>query len=227
SSMGDFGFAGDADDMVPRPQVAFAFMAGEDDQVVDPPELPPVGADPPDPAGVQDPPRGGGVLEAAGAAEDAVAERDNSDKALQLERFSGNKRDISLTEWKRRFTALATVKRWTWPTTLNKLRAFLTGNAARIVDYHVLPANPRDAVAEIWSALGKAFGLTPSQAVHKLRTLQFEVGTTQIDDVASRIAEWSELAWPFLTSRDRDCVAASILWSSLPKTAQVKHAFSQ
>ncbi|KAF4656876.1 hypothetical protein FOL47_008709 [Perkinsus chesapeaki] len=139
SSIGDFGFPGDADDMVARPQVAYAFMAGEVDEVVDPPELPP------------DPPGGGGVLAAAGAAEDAIAERDNSDKALQLERFSGNKH--------------------------------------------------------------KAFGLTPSQAVRKLRILQFEVGATQIDDVASRIAE--------------DCVAASILWSSLPKTAQVKHAFSQ
>ncbi|KAF4704861.1 hypothetical protein FOZ63_027328, partial [Perkinsus olseni] len=139
----------------------------------------------------------------------------------------GSKTGISLTEWKRRFTALATVKRWTWPTTLNKLRAFLTGSAARIVDYHVLPPTPREAVTEIWSALGKAYGLTPNQAVHKLRTVQFEVGTTHIDDLASRIAEWSELAWPFLSPRDRDCVAASIFWGALPKTAQVKHAYAQ
>ncbi|KAF4698626.1 hypothetical protein FOZ62_011359, partial [Perkinsus olseni] len=47
--------------------------------------------------------------------------------------------------------------------------------AARIVDYRVLPPNPRETVTEIWSALGKAYGLTPNQAVHKLRTVQFEV----------------------------------------------------
>ncbi|KAF4680227.1 hypothetical protein FOZ60_013860 [Perkinsus olseni] len=88
---------------------------------------------------------GGGAPQVVGAAEGVVAERDNSDKALQLERFSGSETGISLTD------------------------------AARIVDYHVLPSNPFETVTEIWSASGKAYGLTPNQAVLKLRTVQFEV----------------------------------------------------
>ncbi|KAF4708474.1 hypothetical protein FOZ63_023396, partial [Perkinsus olseni] len=109
SSIGDLGNVGDADDMVPRPQVDYAFMAGEDDAVVDDAQprdqhqaaegvaagqvgdaaAQAPGAAPLDAAAAE-----GGAPQVVGAAEGVVAERDNSDKALQLERFSGSKTGI-------------------------------------------------------------------------------------------------------------------------------------
>ncbi|KAF4722770.1 hypothetical protein FOZ63_025105 [Perkinsus olseni] len=154
---------------------------------------------------------------------------DPTDKALKLERFSGAPNTISLVEWRRRFVALSAARGWTWPVVLAKLKAFLTGPAARLVDVYQLPQDPKAAVEAVWVALDKAYGLTPSQAIARLRAATYDpaVPGPSVDDLAANIIEWCTVAWGFLSPADRDSVAATLFWASLPKTSQTKHIYGQ
>ncbi|EER19168.1 hypothetical protein Pmar_PMAR028633 [Perkinsus marinus ATCC 50983] len=120
--------------------------------------------------------------------------KDETDKALKLERFSGSPSSIRLVEWRRRFKGLAAVRAWPWDTVLVKLKAFLTGPATRLIDVYQPPDDPRDAADAIRRAFDKAYGFTASQTLYP--------------------------AWNFLETKARDAVAATIFWSALPRTSQ-------
>ncbi|EER08491.1 hypothetical protein Pmar_PMAR015910 [Perkinsus marinus ATCC 50983] len=146
---------------------------------------------------------------------------DPTDKALKLERFSGAPKTIGLVEWRRRFVALSAARRWSWPMVVAKLKAFLTGPAARL--------DPKAAVEAIWAALDKAYGLTVPQALARLRSCTYDpaVPGPSVDELAANIIEWCTVAWAFLDPVHRDSVAASLFWASLPKTSQTKHIYGQ
>ncbi|KAF4649728.1 hypothetical protein FOL47_001787, partial [Perkinsus chesapeaki] len=210
---------GGADNMVPRPPGFLPPPDGLDeldDATVELFGLLAAPADPPreDPV---DPP-----------AVPPVIPKDDTDKALKLERFSGSPSSIRLVEWRRRFRALAAARGWPWATVLVKLKAFLTGPAARLIDVYQLPDDPRDAVDAVWRALDKAYGLTSAQALHRLRSVSYSPAQgSSVDELAASIVEWVSAAWSFLSATDRDAVAASIFWSALPRTSQTKHVYGQ
>ncbi|KAF4716519.1 hypothetical protein FOZ63_021333, partial [Perkinsus olseni] len=127
-----------------------------------------------------------------------------------------------------RFKALAASRGWPWATVLVKLKAFLTGPAARLIDVYQLPEDAQEAVGAIWQALDKAYGLTAPQALHRLRSISYTpAGGMSVDELAASIIEWVSVAWGFLSAAHRDAIAATLFWAALPRTSQTKHVYGQ
>lgn len=146
--------------------------------------------------------------------------KDETDKALKLERFSGSPSSIRLVEWRRRFKGLAAVRAWPWDTVLVKLKAFLTGPATRLIDVYQPPDDPRDAADAIRRAFDKAYGFTASQTLYRLRTVSYSPGWRL------QPAALASTSWPVLlssgfqllgtSSRPRLAMRSLLLSSGLP-----------
>ncbi|KAF4649686.1 hypothetical protein FOL47_001813 [Perkinsus chesapeaki] len=112
----------EAANMAPRPSDAFAEPPAFDPDDSDPLDLIPSMA------------LKVGEVPVDGGTQPEVEPADPTDKALNLERFSGAPNTMGIVEWRRRFVALSAARRWSWNIVVAKLKAFLRGLAARLID---------------------------------------------------------------------------------------------